>query len=720
MNPHYVLAELRGGIPPKSYRDVLSWLPTLPNRRSRALNPSFPSTYTALMPQFVLLNALSIERELQWATARILNHQDKIGEFIEIKRQLEVAWIDSDYSRVEDLLDQIESTFGVSLFLIELRLAVLQEQKGLERQKSFTATVREKSSSGIVRFITYFLSQKNEKATNPILFTHRVERAIAALEVPKEFKHYLRYRVLRDLPTQISALTGVLRAEANSSIIDQYETLLLVLSEAASEPENGRASLSDLTNSISDERLRRIGLLYGIADPKVFEAIRCDLSVQSLLDFEHSQEALARIPDPPPQCIYMSQIVTEALARADTGSNLASPHSTRRMELIYLLSSIAAKEEGYEDDLFDLLRLLECYCALSFADILRPAVLELASVTYYLTDAQRRRYVVADPHVNVVAIPVIHPIHLQDYLACLKDSNYSIGSASHIPENGESLLQLPLRWRLFEDDDKALLLETEVGYCSAPQRLRRQIIRRRIHAFLSLGEIASAIECIVSSYIEDPQILMMLPITRCAGLIDDTDPDTMGDPLTLAIVYDLYLRHCGDDRPYIRSDAYEDFLAARDIEHPSELQVLHFEPEKHRRVIYFLRYVCIPEVMSNSEHFDGSKSIDSERLKICSLLLEVDPGNAQVYKKELKDITRKQVVSQGLRDVEQSKFAIDVEPLRKWADKNMKESFARFQALRLAGVKASTAKLASSSGDGIQIPDSPSDEIATLLNEMLV
>jgi hypothetical protein len=38
-----------------------------------------------------------------------------------------------------------------------------------------------------------------------------------------------------------------------------------------------------------------------------------------------------------------------------------------------------------------------------------------------------------------------------------------------------------------------------------------------------------------------------------------------------------------------------------------------------------------------------------------------------------------------------------VQPLRRWAEKNLKESFGRFQALRLAGVKAASLQAASSS-----------------------
>jgi hypothetical protein len=205
---------------------------------------------------------------------------------------------------------------------------------------------------------------------------------------------------------------------------------------------------------------------------------------------------------------------------------------------------------------------------------------------------------------------------------------------------------------------------------------------------LHLGDIADAIKVIVDAYVTDQQILLMLPIPQCVALLDDSDPDSMGDPLLVSVICDLYLRYLGDDRPFIRSDAYEDFLANKGVEKPSDIIVDEFQDERRHYLLYFLQYVCVPEVMSNSGAFSGSKSLEFERINVCSLLLLLDPVNSAVYEKELRDITRKQIVSEGLRDVEQSKFAIDVQPLRRWAEKNLKESFGRFQALRLAGVKA--------------------------------
>ncbi len=350
--------------------------------------------------------------------------------------------------------------------------------------------------------------------------------------------------------------------------------------------------------------------------------------------------------------------------------------------------------------------MLDCYSSLSFTSVLRPIVIELGAATNLLTLTQRRRAFVGSAVASMISLPVMPAVAKDGYCALIQ------GASSR----SEPIV--PLRWRLSQESE-GFPIDHPVGeLVPYSLRLRRQIIRQRANVELNAEDLSAAVSTIAISYLNDPQMFLMLPISACAELLDEAEPMSMGSPLALAVVYDLYLRYFGDSRPYIRNDAYEDFLAECLVERPSDLSISDF-PGKEALLIYFLRYVCVPEVMASSEFFSGSKSLDSERLKVCSLLLRIDPTQASEYEKELREITRKQVINDGLRDVEQSKFAIDVQPLRRWAEKNLKESFARFQALRLAGVRASTLPAATPE-IGILIPEAPVDEAATLLHNMLL
>lgn len=95
--------------------------------------------------------------------------------------------------------------------------------------------------------------------------------------------------------------------------------------------------------------------------------------------------------------------------------------------------------------------------------------------------------------------------------------------------------------------------------------------------------------------------------------------------------------------------------------------------------------------MQVSTAFNSSRELGEERLAVCAILAEIDPDNIEEHEMEIRDITRKLVVRRGVREVEQSKIYVDMPAIRRWAEKNLKESFLRYQALSSAGLDAGGA-----------------------------
>ena len=93
--------------------------------------------------------------------------------------------------------------------------------------------------------------------------------------------------------------------------------------------------------------------------------------------------------------------------------------------------------------------------------------------------------------------------------------------------------------------------------------------------------------------------------------------------------------------------------------------------------------------MHNSDAFRSAKDLLEEQLKVLALLKIHDGENAAHYDTEIRDITRSQIVQQGLLHVERSKFAINTQRIRRWADKNLRESYQRTRDLLVAGPAAS-------------------------------
>lgn len=718
-NPHQVLSQIRATIAPSRYLELLAWLPALTGKRVRCLTPPFPSTFESLMPQWTPLDPIPLERETQWIATRIILHSERINRFVSLKNALEEAWLNGDRISAEHLSVQIENECGASFFLLETRFALLQYWKGLEAQKSFLSEVRNQARTQIVHFTAYFLSQKNENATNQVFFKRRVLAAVESTDARESLKEYLRFRQFHELPDSPESLSFVLRHEANSSIVDQYETLLLVLTEIAGS-RRGEAAVELISRNILDSRLGRLRVLYGLDNFPADIPSPSFLQAQFNLDSMNSCNAVASSSQCPPGSSSVDYIPIEALARCDAKLPPTFESPTPLQSLLLLLYRVAAKEEKFEDDLYEILRIVECYSSFRFVNVIRPVMLELATDACYLPDRLRRRYFVSAGDPNPLALPIIPPDSRGTFLSLLADAGYKLGEANTSDELSGTTSVCDLRWRLMLPDDSSALCAETVQTAAAFARISRQVTRRRIHHQLDDRDLEASLFSIAKSYLNDPQILTMLPITRAVEMINEDEiVETTGDPLFLAVVYDLYLRFFGDERPFIRNDAYEDFLAANGVERPSQLTLENFEVNYQPYVIYFLRFVCIPEVMSTSPYFETSRSLETERIAVCSLLLKIDSKNSAAYEEELREITRRQIVTEGLRDVERSKFAVDLSPLRRWAEKNLKESFARFQALLLAGVKPSQIHSAASPDTGVALPDSANDETATLLTNMI-
>lgn len=84
--------------------------------------------------------------------------------------------------------------------------------------------------------------------------------------------------------------------------------------------------------------------------------------------------------------------------------------------------------------------------------------------------------------------------------------------------------------------------------------------------------------------------------------------------------------------------------------------------------------------------FTTSRDTLEERIKICSLLADLDPENGSAYAEELKNITTQLTIQDGLRDVDRSRVHVDTEAVTRWAERHLTEDFLRYRDLLKAHI----------------------------------
>ena len=215
-----------------------------------------------------------------------------------------------------------------------------------------------------------------------------------------------------------------------------------------------------------------------------------------------------------------------------------------------------------------------------------------------------------------------------------------------------------------------------------------------------------------------------LPIGLVLTRIDKKYRRDFAGKLSTPIIFQL-LRTRDSKTESFRTYAYEDFLSSHGVQKPSDLKNQWDKFDKDQ-VIYYLRWVCTPETMQMSSAFSGTKEYEDERIAICSLLAELDPLNAKEYEAESSAITQHQVIRSGVKQVEENKIYVDIESIRQWADTNLRESWSRYQALRISGIGTTDSALIEAIKEALKkvspgtlVLSLPENEATTLFVSML-
>lgn len=83
----------------------------------------------------------------------------------------------------------------------------------------------------------------------------------------------------------------------------------------------------------------------------------------------------------------------------------------------------------------------------------------------------------------------------------------------------------------------------------------------------------------------------------------------------VAIVLDVYSRQISSEKDAERSDSYQDVLQRHNVRRASELPALT-GAYTLSDMVYFLRFVCVPDVLDQSLFLKSTKAVEDERIAI--------------------------------------------------------------------------------------------------------
>ena len=203
-----------------------------------------------------------LSKEIAWINARLVTNSETIGKFRADANRLDASCVRGAYDQALTHLNDIVKRYGESMWSVQLRLALEQRQGGLEAQKAFLEHVRSRYRQGILSYVAYNTSVRNEERTSWRRFELGI-RARSARREDRALADYLNYRLLDAWPDTTVGIANVLRLEQSHSIVDIYETFVR-LAQFATESSNLGSLRSALCASaralapVNDFRLHRI------------------------------------------------------------------------------------------------------------------------------------------------------------------------------------------------------------------------------------------------------------------------------------------------------------------------------------------------------------------------------------------------------------------------------------------------------------------------------
>lgn len=697
------ISHLKSNYSFNDIEDLINILLNVPYYRTIILGCPFPNQIEKLANYPILYAVDDIEREFYWSAIIIKKYSNKINSFIKLRNKYIYYFLNSEYDKAGEILEDIERQFGYSLWLLETKISFIEETQGLEKQKEYTNSITNNDNvSGIIRFLVSYLSIKAEKNVSPNKYNSRIKSLESEFKEGNfgiGFQNYISFKLnLERIRNYDYSL--IFTYESSLSVIDRYLTFVK-LSQFYSihnqELKKINNSVLMLCEVIDDNELRNLSILQKIDNGIKFE--QKEVNILMALDkytegsYKDCILYCESILKEQPFVVEIYEIYVKSYIYSSSTFK-AKEYTTLLYKILEALQDVILINEKSDESYIDTLKLTYTYSSQPWAWQLRGILNEL----YFgdINDEQKKFVHIGKLHsrsINPILVDVLSSYDQKvKFLEFLRGKDK--GSSTILLFQGKHDYNIKKLQSLLPKERfikcKAQVAYEKKSYIVSKQYYEKLVdsdnyivqvegILGKIHCMYYLNEFNECLDLIVETYFQNENFYTKFPIEKVLNKIEEGFFDNVSSNISLSITYDIYSKYYSTDKDTLKSDAYEDFLYSLSISRPSQIASLKnfFANEK---IIYFLKNICVFNVMDNSIEFDNSEEVEQERILVCQLLSNIDPENTNEYLEEIKNITQKLMILKGMREIEKSKIYVDVEGIKKSLEKNLRESYTRYQS----------------------------------------
>jgi hypothetical protein len=648
---------------------------------------------------FRLLAPVGTQEEFHWTAELLKANAASLQQFTILRNTFEKLLLNDRLQDSLELLDTIEQQFGSSIWLISHRIHVLQAARGLEAQKSYAEAIRRQAGPGaMAAYLTFFLSIRSEPTVTLSRLSAQLEASLSSFPTTPVQNAYVRFHVLGVIPTPHLG-ADLLRYEQVGSLVDLYEMFVAlaisqVLELTSAEFHSDIASLAD---AVRDHRLHVINAFLNSDCPERpdycedFALTSSHLLAGRVAEaYESGMRLLTNHPTNP-DVLFLQARIAAIHGRVVPDGTLLTKTMSRAAQLM-------VGGAGAVDEFQDFAKLgVLLHASPIGAGLLTLIEDEGSPVVPLSPDAYRQAGAFLPPVPSPFWLDMQPAGAVRQYTALGSyvqlEGSLAANRGAALADETDDATHLTTGFSSAEADMIAAVNALRQGRPAAavdPARrlsekeiafFRRRGWRLLLNSLLASGQVANAVVDITTAYLSERGWATILPIQATTEALRANPDKLPRAELSVPILYDMYAQHVDASRDMDRVFAYEDVLAFYGVDKPSQLAP-YTAALNQRKLVYFLRYVCVESIMDRTIVFDSSRSVLEERLAVCRLLLTLDPASSETYHDEIKAIAKRLRLSRRMRQLEQSKIYVDAENLRRKLEPELREGYARYTALR--------------------------------------
>lgn len=688
--------EAQAILHPSQYDTFLSWLEEQLNSNVKDFLRS-EIGYEELNGVADVVPLAPIENQLLWLAARFNRQRLALNEFLYLKEDVEQSALRGDYTGSLETLEKIDSKFGNSIWSVQLKIALLQLRDGLEEQKRFTAEVRKVYRNGLLGFVAFFTSVRNEEKTTFQKFISEVHARISNhkhYSVP--VKDFLIVLLAQEWPKDVERMLGILQVSESHSLVDVYETFI-----GFSQEITEQRLYSGRHTSAERAFKRSLNKIKGISDPRI---AKLQLSNGEPIDWrEHRTRDESLLNN------LLSGKTRSAYTELSTGSGERAPIDAWTLVYLAYLNCSEDLSDLYSSETLAGLTITSIASILAGQDRVEWSGTGLklcANFSPFLSLNGVRKYLDALLGRTPEITAALASTTLNSHLLGSEDLLIGADVAGRSPPSEESPSQ-SFWYTLRYGKEATFTPKTlhgcialglwnvrEGNYSAAISLLKKAerldtsgifdlvIFDSLLTSQIELGKYSQVIELIAGFVAKYPNSFTVLPKCEIIGELTWDDfgkisRSSLKKAIGLHISWTIFEREIDATRLRFVTG---NLVRTLGVSLPSDL-VEHKELFNIHDLVYFLKYVCISSILDGTRLFRSSREVMEERQRVCAVLRELDPNKADQYEEEIAFISNQLTHHDVQHIVDSTRIYVDTDSLKRWAIRELSEDIERYKDL---------------------------------------